>query len=102
MPTVVSVYEQKANSKGTTRKVKRQSEIPNTEMVTRKKTRLSKDPYHDGSTTSDVKQLACTCGVKTEKKKRKLSTPKVLPKLLLLLLNIAARNSIIFSIIEGQ
>ncbi|KAK3163558.1 hypothetical protein QOZ80_1AG0005280 [Eleusine coracana subsp. coracana] len=77
MPEAVSVYEQKVNSKNTARKVKRQSEISNTDMVTRKKAKLAKDPHHDESTTSDVKQQACTCGVKTEKKKRKSSTTKV-------------------------
>jgi hypothetical protein len=82
MPAAVSVYEQKGNSKSTARKVKRQSGISNTEMVTRKKAKLAKDPHHDGSTTSDVKQQACTCGVKTEKKKRKSSAGKVLSKLL--------------------
>lgn len=82
MPAAVSVYEQKVNSKSTARKVKRQPEISNSEMVTRKKAKVTKDPHHDGSTTSDVKQQACTCGVKTEKKKRKSSTTKVIPKLL--------------------
>lgn len=82
MPDAVSVYEQKINSKNTARKVKRQSEISNTEMVARKKAKVTKDPYHDEGTTSDVKQQACTCGVKTEKKKRKSSTTKVLSKLL--------------------
>ncbi|ONM29082.1 Protein ALWAYS EARLY 3 [Zea mays] len=77
MPAAVSVYEQKVNSKSTARKVKRQPEISNSEMVTRKKAKVTKDPHHDGSTTSDVKQQACTCGVKTEKKKRKSSTTKV-------------------------
>ncbi|KAK3159984.1 hypothetical protein QOZ80_1BG0053760 [Eleusine coracana subsp. coracana] len=77
MPEAVSVYEQKVNSKNTARKIKRQSEISNTDMVTRKKAKLAKDPHHDESTTSDVKQQACTC-VKTEKKKRKSSTTKVL------------------------
>jgi hypothetical protein len=42
-----------------------------------KKAKHSKDPHHDGSTTSEVKQQGCTCGVKTEKKKRKSSTGKV-------------------------
>lgn len=73
----VSVYEQKDNSKSTSKKLKRQSEIASTDMVTRKKTKLAKDTHHDGSTTSEVKQQACTCGVKTEKKK-KSSMGKVL------------------------
>ncbi|XP_062225378.1 protein ALWAYS EARLY 3-like isoform X9 [Phragmites australis] len=77
MPSAVSVYEQKVISKSTVKKLRRQSEIANTEMVTRKKAKLAKDPHHDGSTTSEVKQQACTCGVKTEKKKRKSSTAKV-------------------------
>jgi hypothetical protein len=51
MPAAVSVYEQKVNSKSTARKVKRQPEISNSEMVTRKKAKVTKDPHHDGSTT---------------------------------------------------
>ncbi|TVU38319.1 hypothetical protein EJB05_11682 [Eragrostis curvula] len=77
MPAAVSVYEQKISSKSTARKAKRQSETANTEMVTKKKAKVAKDPRHDGSTT-DVKQQACTCGVKAERKKRKSSTAKVL------------------------
>ncbi|CAO2207173.1 unnamed protein product [Urochloa humidicola] len=74
MPAAMSVYEQKDNSKSMAKKLKRQSENASTDMVTRKKTKFSKDPHHDGSTTSEVKQQACTCGVnKTEKKKRKSS-----------------------------
>ena len=79
MPAAVSVYEQKDNSKSIAKKLKRQSEIASTDMVTRKKAKHSKDPHHDGS-TSEVKQQGCTCGVKTEKKKRKSSMGKVLPK----------------------
>ena len=82
MPAAVSVYEQKDNSKSIAKKLKRQSQIASTDMVTRKKAKRSKDPHHDGSTTSEVKQQGCTCGVKTEKKKRKSSTGKVLSKLL--------------------
>ncbi|KAL6654226.1 hypothetical protein ACP70R_007691 [Stipagrostis hirtigluma subsp. patula] len=78
MPAAVAVYEQKDNSKSTAKKLKRQSEIASTDMVTRKKVKLAKDPHHDVSTTSEVKQQACTCGVQTEKKKRKSSTGKVL------------------------
>ncbi|XP_062185503.1 protein ALWAYS EARLY 2-like isoform X3 [Phragmites australis] len=78
MPAAVSVSEQKDNSKSTAKKLKRQSDIAGTDMVTRKKAKLAKDPHHDGSTTSEVKQQACTCGIKTEKKKRKSSTGKVL------------------------
>ncbi|RLN05151.1 hypothetical protein C2845_PM13G21510 [Panicum miliaceum] len=77
LPAAVSVYEQKDNSKSIAKKLKRQSEIASTDMVTRKKAKHSKDPHHDGSTTSEVKQQGCTCGVKTEKKKRKSSTGKV-------------------------
>ncbi|KAG2579702.1 hypothetical protein PVAP13_6NG262300 [Panicum virgatum] len=77
MPAAVSVYEQKDNSKSIAKKLKRQSEIASTDMVTRKKAKHSKDPHHDGS-TSEVKQQGCTCGVKTEKKKRKSSMGKVL------------------------
>ncbi|RCV38651.1 hypothetical protein SETIT_8G160000v2 [Setaria italica] len=77
IPAAVSVYEQKDYSKSMAKKLKRQSEIASTDMVTRKKAKLAKDPHHDGSTTSEVKQQACTCGVKTEKKKRKSSTGKV-------------------------
>ncbi|KAG2584872.1 protein ALWAYS EARLY 2-like isoform X6 [Panicum virgatum] len=77
MPAAVSVYEQKDNSKSIAKKLKRQSQIASTDMVTRKKAKRSKDPHHDGSTTSEVKQQGCTCGVKTEKKKRKSSTGKV-------------------------
>ncbi|XP_066392129.1 protein ALWAYS EARLY 3-like isoform X4 [Miscanthus floridulus] len=66
----VSVYEQKDNSKSISKKLKRQSEMASTDMVTRKKSKLAKDNNHDGSTTSEVKQQACTCGVKTEKKKK--------------------------------
>ncbi|CAL5005455.1 unnamed protein product [Urochloa decumbens] len=77
MPAAMSVYEQKDNSKSMAKKLKRQSEIASTDMVTRKKTKFTKDPHHDGSTTSEVKQQACTCSVKTEKKKRKSSTGKV-------------------------
>jgi len=76
----VSVYEQKDNSKSTSKKLKRQSEMASTDMVTRKKGKLAKDTNHDGSTTSEVKQQACTCGVKTEKKK-KSSMGKVLQQL---------------------
>ena len=82
MPAAVSVYEQKDNSKSIAKKLKRQSQIASTDMVTRKKAKRSKDPHHDGSTTSEVKQQGCTCGVKTEKKKRKSSMGKVLSKLL--------------------
>jgi hypothetical protein len=71
------VYEQKDNSKSTSKKLKRQPEMASTDMVTRKKGKLAKDTHPDGSTTSEVKQQACTCGVKTEKKK-KSSMGKVL------------------------
>ncbi|CAL4999632.1 unnamed protein product [Urochloa decumbens] len=77
MPAAMSVYEQKDNSKSMAKKLKRQSEIASTDVVTRKKAKIPKDPHHDGSTTSEAKQQACTCGVKTEKKKRKSSTGKV-------------------------
>lgn len=70
MPAAVSIYEQKDNSKSTSKKLKRQSEIACTDMVTRKKAKLAKVSHHDGSTTSEVKQQACTCGVKSEKKKK--------------------------------
>ncbi|CAO2173294.1 unnamed protein product [Urochloa humidicola] len=77
VPAAMSMYEQKDNSKSMAKKLKRQSEIASTDMATRKKAKFTKDPHHDGSTTSEVKQQACTCGVKTEKKKRKSSTGKV-------------------------
>ncbi|KAL6908230.1 hypothetical protein ACP4OV_002400 [Aristida adscensionis] len=78
MPAAISVYERKDNTKCTAKKLKRQSEIVSTDMVTRKKAKVAKDPHHDVSTTSEVKQQACTCGVQTEKKKRKPSIGKVL------------------------
>ncbi|KAF8654527.1 hypothetical protein HU200_061718 [Digitaria exilis] len=74
-PATIPVYEQ--NSKSTAKKLKRQSDIASTDMVTRKKWRAVKDPHHDGSTTSEVKHQACTCGVNTEKKRRKSSMGKV-------------------------
>ncbi|KAJ1280082.1 hypothetical protein BS78_04G204500 [Paspalum vaginatum] len=70
MPAAVSVYEQKDNSKSASKKLKRQSDIASIDMVTRKKNKLAKVPRHDDSTTSEVKQQACTCGIKTEKKKK--------------------------------
>ncbi|KAL5650462.1 hypothetical protein ACJX0J_041271, partial [Zea mays] len=81
----VSVYEQKDNSKSTSKKLKRQPEMASTDMVTRKKGKLAKDTHPDGSTTSEVKQQACTCGVKTEKKKKSsmgkiLKDEKKMPK----------------------
>ena len=81
VPAAVPYFEKKDNSRKT-KKIKRQSELANIEMVTRKKARLTKDPLHDGSAVSEVKQHDCKCGVKTEKKKRKSSTGKVPPKLL--------------------
>ncbi|XP_051214162.1 protein ALWAYS EARLY 3 isoform X2 [Lolium perenne] len=76
VPAAVPLFEKKDNSRKT-KKIKRQSELVNIEMVTRKKARLTKDPHHDGSTISEVKQQDCKCGVKTEKKKRKYSTGKI-------------------------
>ena len=70
-------FEKNNNSR---KKIKRQSELASNEMVTRKKARLTKDPHHDGSAVSEVKQQDCKCGVKTEKKKRKSSTGKVPPR----------------------
>jgi hypothetical protein len=81
VPAAVPLFEKKDNSRKT-KKIKRQSELVNIEMVTRKKARLTKDPHHDGSAISEVKQQDCKCGVKTEKKKRKYSTGKVPAKLL--------------------
>jgi len=59
--------------------------MASTDMVTRKKGKLAKDTHPDGSTTSEVKQQACTCGVKTEKKKKSsmgkiLKDEKKMPK----------------------
>uniref|UniRef100_A0A0A9G0I7 Uncharacterized protein n=1 Tax=Arundo donax TaxID=35708 RepID=A0A0A9G0I7_ARUDO len=44
MPSAVSVFEQKIKPKSTVKKLKRQSEIANTKMVTQKKAKLTKDP----------------------------------------------------------
>jgi hypothetical protein len=81
VPAAVQFFEKKDNFRKT-KKIKRQSELANIEMVTRKKARITKDPHHDGSAISEVKQQDCKCGVKTEKKKRKSSTGKVPAKLL--------------------
>jgi hypothetical protein len=76
VPAAVPLFEKKDNSRKT-KKIKRQSELVNIEMVTRKKARLTKDPHHDGSAISEVKQQDCKCDLKTEKKNRKSSTGKV-------------------------
>ena len=86
VPAAVPFFEKKNNSRKT-KKIKRQSELANIEMFTRKKARITKDPHHDGSAVSEVKLHDYKCGVKTEKQKRKSSTGKVPKKLLPVVLN---------------
>uniref|UniRef100_A0ACD5ZAL0 Uncharacterized protein n=1 Tax=Avena sativa TaxID=4498 RepID=A0ACD5ZAL0_AVESA len=76
-PHAAVPFFEKNNNSRKTKKIKRQSELANNEMITRKKARITKDPHHDGSAVSEVKQQDCKCGVKTEKKKRKSSTGKI-------------------------